>query len=64
MEKRRFHRGGAGGADHPADDDANGVISMVEMTDYVKKRVPQITGGKQDPEMDLRFTSDVFVAGL
>ena len=47
-----------------ADGDRNGVISMVEITDYIAERVPEITVGKQTPSIDLRFDSDVFVAGL
>lgn len=47
-----------------ADGDGNGIIGMVEMTEYVAARVPQLTGDRQIPGIDLRFESDVFVAGL
>ncbi|MEM9784567.1 MAG: caspase family protein, partial [Pseudomonadota bacterium] len=47
-----------------ADADRNGVISMVEMTRHVSGRVPQITNGAQNPGVDMRFESHVFVAGL
>ena len=46
-----------------ADEDRNGLISMVEMTRYLTGRVPEITGGKQAPGIDTRFESNVFVAG-
>jgi hypothetical protein len=47
-----------------ADGDKNGVLSMVEITDYLTQRVPELTVGKQTPGIDLRFESEVFVAGL
>ena len=47
-----------------ADEDGNGLISMVEMTRSLTGRVPEITGGKQTPGIDTRFESNVFVAGL
>jgi uncharacterized caspase-like protein len=47
-----------------ADADHNGVISMVEMTQYIVEQVPQLTAGAQTPGIDMRFESNVFVAGL
>jgi uncharacterized caspase-like protein len=47
-----------------ADTDNNGLISMTELTTYLSTRLPALTGGDQRPGMDLRFQSDIFVAGL
>jgi WD40 repeat protein len=46
------------------DIDHNGVISMVELTDYVAKHLQQLTGGEQQLGLDQRFVGDIFVAGL
>ncbi len=37
---------------------------MVEMTRYILEQVPQLTAGAQTPGIDMRFESNVFVAGL
>ena len=46
-----------------ADADGNGVISVIEISSYVAARVPELTGGAQTPGIDVRFESNVFVAG-
>ncbi len=46
------------------DADGNGEISMLELTQYVSRRVPQLTGGRQTPGIDPRFDGDVFVAEM
>ena len=40
------------------------MISMLEMTQYVARRVPELTGGRQTPGIDPRFDGDVFVADM
>jgi hypothetical protein len=47
-----------------ADTDKNGFISMRELTGYISTRVPQLTGGRQTPDAEERFTHTVFAAGL
>ena len=40
------------------------VISMAELTAYMKKHLSQLTGGDQQLGLDLRFQGDIFVAGM
>jgi uncharacterized caspase-like protein len=47
-----------------ADTDRNGLVSITELTEYLTTRVPQLTGQAQNPGIEVRFESDVFVAGL
>jgi Caspase domain len=47
-----------------ADEDHRGVISMSELTDYMYSHLPLLTNGQQHPEVEQRFQSDLFVAGL
>jgi len=47
-----------------ADTNHDGVISVSELTDYLARRVPALTGGKQQPGIEMRFQSDILVAGL
>ncbi len=47
-----------------ADQDGNGEISMFELTQYVTRRVPELTGGRQTPGIDPRFDGNVFVADM
>ena len=46
-----------------ADENHDGVISMSELTRYVARQVPLLTGNSQHPGMDQRFEGGVFVAG-
>ena len=46
-----------------ADTDANGLISMSELTTYIAEHLPHLTGNKQRPGIELRFHNDLFVAG-
>jgi WD40 repeat protein len=45
-----------------ADADKNGMISLSEFTGYLTRHVPALTGGAQQPGVELRFDGDVFVA--
>ena len=47
-----------------ADTDANGMISVSELTGYLTRNVPGLTGGKQTPGVEMRFDGDVFLTGL
>jgi hypothetical protein len=47
-----------------ADTDRNGRISVSELTGYLTRHVPSLTGGAQQPGVEMRFDSDVFAAGL
>jgi WD40 repeat protein/uncharacterized caspase-like protein len=47
-----------------ADENHRGVISMSELTDYVSRQLPLLTNGQQHPQVEQRFQSDLFVAGL
>ena len=47
-----------------ADTDRNGLVSITELTVFLTTRVPQLTGQAQTPGIEVRFESDVFVAGL
>jgi uncharacterized caspase-like protein len=47
-----------------ADTDKDGLISVTDLTSYITTHVPRLTGNKQKPGIEVRFQSDVFVAGL
>lgn len=47
-----------------ADTDANGLISVTELTDHVTFEVDRLTGGAQTPGLELRFRDELFAAGL
>ncbi len=47
-----------------ADANKNGLISVSELTGYLTRHVPGLTGGAQTPGVEMRFDGDVFVAGL
>jgi len=47
-----------------ADADRNGLVSMQELTGYIATRVPQLTEGRQNAGVEMRFTHTVFAAGL
>jgi len=55
---------GHGAFGRAADTNHDGVISVSELTDYLARRVPALTGGKQQPGIEMRFQSDILVAGL
>ena len=46
------------------DADRNGVISMAELTAYMKKHLFELTNGDQQLGLEQRFQDDVFVSGL
>jgi uncharacterized caspase-like protein len=47
-----------------ADRNANGLLSLAEITDYVSTAVPRYSDGAQEPGVEMRFTSELFAAGL
>jgi uncharacterized caspase-like protein len=48
-----------------ADANHDGVVSVSELTtDYLARQVPVLTGGQQKPGIEMRFQSDILVAGL
>ncbi len=47
-----------------ADTNNDGLISVSEMADYITRNLPTLTAGAQEPGMEQRFQSDIFVAGL
>jgi uncharacterized caspase-like protein len=47
-----------------ADANKNGLISVSELTGYLTRHVPALTGGAQTPGVEMRFDGDVFAAGL
>ena len=47
-----------------ADADRNGRLSVSELTGYLTRHAPALTGGAQSPGVEVRFDGDVFVAGL
>jgi hypothetical protein len=47
-----------------ADANRNGLISISELTGYLKRHVPGLTNGAQTPDVSMNFDGDVFVAGL
>ena len=48
----------------PGDTNGNGMISVEELTGYVGHHVAALTGGKQIPEVEMRFRGDLFLSGL
>jgi hypothetical protein len=46
------------------DTNHDGVISMSELTSYMKRRLTKLTDGDQQLGLDQRFEGDLFVAGL
>ncbi|MFZ1885982.1 MAG: hypothetical protein WAU53_20870 [Rhodoplanes sp.] len=46
------------------DSDRNGVISMTDLSNYMEKNLLRLTDGDQQLGLNLRFLSDIFVAGL
>jgi WD40 repeat protein len=46
------------------DTDRNGVISMTDLSNYMEKNLDRLTDGDQQLGLNLRFQSDIFVAGL
>jgi hypothetical protein len=48
------------------DSDRNGLISMTELTDLISEHQPRLTAGAhaQQPGMDVRFQSELFVSDL
>jgi DNA-binding beta-propeller fold protein YncE len=51
-------------ASDDVDTNHDGVISMSELTSYIKKHLMELTGGDQQLGLDQRFEGDIFVAGL
>ena len=47
-----------------ADENHDGMISMSELTAYIARRLPGLTGDKQHPGIEQRFQSNLFAAGL
>jgi len=49
-----------------ADADQNGLISMTELTGFLSEQLPRLTAGgeAQQPGMEVRFQSEVFVSDL
>ena len=52
------------GLGRAADLDRNGVISVTELTAYLDREVPALTGGDQHPGVEMRFPGDILAAGL
>ena len=50
--------------DPAADVDRIGLINANALAHYVARRVASLTGGKQTPEMEVRFDTTVFAVGL
>jgi len=51
-------------ASDDVDTNHNGVISMGELTAYMKKHLTELTGGDQQLGIDQRFEDNIFVDGL
>jgi uncharacterized caspase-like protein len=47
-----------------ADFDRDGLITVTDLTRYLTTNVPRLTDNAQTPGVEVRFESDVFVAGL
>jgi len=49
-----------------ADADRNGLVSTTELTSYLSDQLPRLTQnkGRQEPAMEIRFQSELFVSGL
>jgi uncharacterized caspase-like protein len=46
-----------------ADLDRNGLISVIGLTKYLTSRVPELTGGRQNPGFEVRFDGTLFANG-
>ena len=46
------------------DSHRNGLISMTDLTDYMADYLPRPTDGDQQLGLNMRFQSDIFVAGM
>lgn len=44
------------------DADRDGLISVGNLSDYLTQRVPQLTGGRQRPDVEVRFDGRILVA--
>jgi hypothetical protein len=51
-------------ASDDVDTNHDGVISMSELTAYVRKHLAELTDGDQQLGLDQRFQGDIFVDGL
>ncbi len=47
-----------------ADADANGMISVEELTGYVAAHVQALTGGRQKPSVETRFSGELFASRI
>jgi uncharacterized caspase-like protein len=47
-----------------ADANNDGMISTGELTDYLARHLPDLTGGAQKPGIEMRYQGNLFVAGL
>ncbi len=47
-----------------ADGNRDGLVGVTELTGYLARRVPALTGGKQTPGVEVRFEGGLFAAGL
>jgi hypothetical protein len=47
-------------SDPAADLDRNGLISVIGLTKYLTSRVPELTGGRQNPGFEVRFDGTLF----
>ena len=47
-----------------ADADANGLLSLAEITDHLAAEVPRHSDGRQRPGIEMRFSDELFAAGL
>ena len=50
--------------DPAADADHVGLINATALAHYVARHVASLTGGKQTPDMEVRFDTTVFAVGL
>jgi uncharacterized caspase-like protein len=46
------------------DRDGNGMVSVAELTDYVARRLPVLSGDTQAPSNEARFDGDLFASGF
>jgi uncharacterized caspase-like protein len=49
--------------DPAADINHNGLISTTGLENYLMKRVPELTDGKQTPGIEVRFDTTLFASG-
>ena len=47
-----------------ADSNHDSLVSVAELTAYLVREVPQLTGGKQNPRVEMRYEGGLFAAGL